>query len=1039
MPITIWGQMTPDTAKPKYEIPAVKYPTAEAFVITYNIMDFRGADNTGRTDMAPLIKTLLKKMVGSDAKSGGVGNGGILFLPEGKYLLNSNIVVPKGVTIRGEWQKPERGKPITGTIIVSDFGRGEETPEKSLFILEPAAAVKDLAFWYPKQNPENIVPYPPTIGYGAPRYWGNDFCVAKNVTFVNAYSGAVLLGDGGAPNMFGLYGTPLKQGIEIDYISEVGRVEGADFSPDYWIGSGLPGSPKNAAAFKTWLKNNGTGAVLRRIDWTIVTDLTVDGYCIGVHLAASKKQGAPNGFNYLLRFTDCRTAVYAESFSTNAGMLFHDVRISDCDYGLFVPKRGTGILQASRWEIAATKYAFAIDQDAAVRISMNQSRVFSGKIELLGGVAAILDSDINTDKPQVQIGQESRVIMAGNRFSKGVDIRNHSMYESQISHDRLLNYKKIPDFPYKLPETMVQRPERNVLYIATEHGVKPNDNSIDNTQALQTLLNRAGSEGGGIVYLPVGKYRILGHLTVPTGVELHGAVDVGSVPLGPGSALEAYEGKGNTDAPPLLTMQERSGLRGIVINYPEQKFNELLKGTGDAAILEPHVYPYAVRVAGKGVWLVNVGFRATYGGIDMFTHRCDDVYVEYPAGHFFSNGIRIGGKTENVRINNAQFNTIGYSHGNQSKFGCWANARSDDQDSLPAYRQNYRDLRFFILEDCKNVWLFNNFHFGSNIGTVVGSETAGPSGLVLGHGVDAAVKALYFRNVGAGGFDLIGSQIVALRHNVPGGGDAARFLETDERFRGTANVFLMTCWGNPFHAVEIKGGNLNIQSANIRGPGSERFLEAKGGRLRFWGSLLNNPAKRAIVNEGAERFVSVTHSLVDVGPAAPEKIDLFTTNLSTAPQLDSTAVLDRTGWTATTSRGSGANNMLDGNPDTRWGTGGVMQKGDWLVVDMQKPQRFNTILLNQGTSGGDFPQKFEASISNDGQHWGTPVMTGEGSQDVTFVRFPSEITTRYVKIVLTEPRDQTRFWWTVAEFSAVSRKDESLTPPDTPTLWKSGR
>ena len=61
---------------------------------------------------------------------------------------------------------------IEAFALVADFGRGEETSRKSLFILEPLAAVKDLAFWYPKQNPENIVPYPPTIGYGAPEYWG---------------------------------------------------------------------------------------------------------------------------------------------------------------------------------------------------------------------------------------------------------------------------------------------------------------------------------------------------------------------------------------------------------------------------------------------------------------------------------------------------------------------------------------------------------------------------------------------------------------------------------------------------------------------------------------------------------------------------------------------------------------------------------------------------------------------------------------------------------------------------------------------------
>ena len=1027
IPVSVWGQLDPDTATPKYEIPMLKYPTAEAFVVTYNIMDFQGANNTGLTDMAPLIQKLLKKMEGSPADKGGVGNGGVLFLPEGKYLLRSNIIVPKGVTIRGEWKKPERGKPIAGTIIVSDFGRGEETPEKSLFILEPAAAVKDLAFWYPRQNAENIVPYPPAIGYGAPRYFGNEYCVAKNVTFVNAYSGAVLLYGGGAPNMFGLYGTPLKRGIEIDYIAEVGRVEGADFSPEYWIGSGLPGSPRNTDTFKNWLKDNGIAIVMRRNDWSYVSDLTADGYCIGFYLAKSKKeQSMPNGQNYLLRFTDCRVAVYAEAVAS-VGAMFHDVKISNCDYGLFVPNRGTGVVQASHWEIAAAKYALAIDKNAATCVLMNQSKIVSGKIEVLGGVVAVLDSDIDTEKPQVQIGSESRAVLAGNRFAKGVDIENRSMYECRISHDRLANYKKIPEFPYKSPYTILQRPERNILYVATESGVIPDDNTIDNTQALQTLLNRAYLEGGGIVYLPPGKYRIPGHLTIPNGVELHGATDVGSVPLGPGSILEAYEGKGNADAPPFLTMQERSGLRGIVINYPEQKFDEILKGTGDEAMLEPHIYPYAVRVAGKGVWIVNVGFRATFSGIDLFTHRCDDVYVEYPSGHFFTNGIRIGGNTENARICNSQFNTIGYAYGEESKFGRWANARTG-KDNQPAYRQNYRDLRFFMLEDCSNTLLFNNFDFGCHIGATFGSATAAPSGLALGHGIDGAVKALYYRNIGRKGFDMIGSQIVSLQQKIEGCGEEARYLETDERFRGTVNLFLADFWGGPFYATEIKGGTVNIQAGRFDSAGTKQFLESKSGLLRLWGISLNSPNNRPLVNEGDEKRVPVMYSILDPGTSYTENFDAFATNLPIVPRLVVKDALNKTGWTTSTSNGSGAS-MLDGDIETRWGTGRAMQKGDWIAVDMARPQRFDTILMNHGKSSGDFPKKYAVYVSDDGKNWSAPVVTGEGHQYVTIVRFPEELTARHVKIVLTEPRDQASLWWSVVEIDAASKKEESLILP----------
>jgi len=1033
------AQFDPATAVPKPFLPKLKYPTADLFVATLNIMDFKGADNTGQTDMASLIQTLLRRLEGSTAKEGGVGNGGVLFLPEGKYLLNSNITIPKGVTIRGEWQRPIRGKPITGTIIVSDFGRGEETPRKSLFILEPLAAVKDLAFWYPKQNPENIVPYPPTIGYGAPEYWGNDYCVTQNVTFVNAYSGCILIGGGGAPNMFGLYGTPLKRGIEIDDIAEVGRVENVDFSPEYWIGSGLPGSPSPrsaAAAFKNWLRNNGTAVVMRRNDWSFVSNLTADGYWIGFHLAPSKVGGIPNGQNYLLRFTNCQTALCAEAMAP-VGVMFHDVHVERCDYGVLVPSNAFGTVQLTNWHIEAAKYAVGIDRSASAHILIGQSRIVSGSIETFGGTLAFLDCDIDTQGQPFKVGSESRVLMAGNRL-RNVSIDNQSMFETHISNEPINDFKKIPEFPYKDIHLFRQRPDRAALYVATDapFNVKANDNTVDNTQPLQTALNHAASHGGGIVYLPPGKYRMLGHITIPEGVELKGAVDVGSQPMGPGSVLEAYEGKGNANAPPFITMQRRSGLRGVVINYPEQRFNEILKGTGDRAILDPHVYPYAVRIAGEDVYLVNVGFRAIYSGVDMFTHRADNVYIEYPSGHFFTNGFRIGGGTENAHIRNVQFNTIGYACGAESKFGLWANSPIPQGDiPQPANRQNWRDLRFFILDDCRNLLLFNNFHFGSQIGTVFGSEQTAPSGLALGHAIDAAVIALQFNKIGSEGFNLIGSQIVSLRQgNVERSDREARYIQTAPGFDGRATLFSADFWGNPYYGVELGGGHVHLQLARFNNAGSERLLEANprdGGRLHISGSSVDAPSDRTPVNGNGTKQLEAEFSLIGTGNRLRAgDFGRFYGNLSYNPKVNAS---DRRTWRATASVGSGANNMFDGNTGTRWSTDRPMQRGDWIVLDMGTPQTFNTIILHSGNSINDFPGRYEAFVSDDGRRWGDAVVTGAGSQNRTVIRFPTEQRRRYVRIVLTVPNPEAPFHWSVAEAYIARTSNESIVPPQQQT------
>ena len=79
---------------------------------------------------------------------------------------------------------------------------------------------------------------------GDPSVWGNDYVTVDNIEFVNAYLGYKNNPNmGGCPIVRNIYGTPLKSGIRIDSLADVGRIENCDFSPLYWENSGLPGAP----------------------------------------------------------------------------------------------------------------------------------------------------------------------------------------------------------------------------------------------------------------------------------------------------------------------------------------------------------------------------------------------------------------------------------------------------------------------------------------------------------------------------------------------------------------------------------------------------------------------------------------------------------------------------------------------------------------------------------------------------------------------------------------------------------------------------
>jgi hypothetical protein len=110
-----------------------------------------------------------------------------------------------------------------------------------------------------------------------------------------------------------------------------------------------------------------------------------------------------------------------------------------------------------------------------------------------------------------------------------------------------------------------------------DSGAKP-DGVTDNTEIFQKLLDRAGQAGGGIVYIPAGKYCIKGNLSIPAAVTLKGVFNVPPTtrhdpsPDLYGTVLLAYAGRGSAEGKPFIHLAGHMAvLSGVIINYPEWK------------------------------------------------------------------------------------------------------------------------------------------------------------------------------------------------------------------------------------------------------------------------------------------------------------------------------------------------------------------------------------------------------------------------------------------------------------------------------------
>lgn len=970
-----------------------EFPNSEAFVAAFSVKDY-GATGDGKTDVTSIFQERLDAL---DRLGGGT-----LFVPKGKYVIKGNLLIPKGITLRGEWKKPIKGQAIEGTILMAYSGKGDENATPFI-TMTTSSAVMDLVIWYPEQQATSITAFPPTIVFGRPNYFGNEFCNAKNITFINSYTGLVFsrLNGGTCPVINGLYGTPLSRGVEIDNIVDVGRIEHIYFSPDYWAGSGLDGAPALNGPHKSWTYENGTGIVMRRNDWSYTSFINIEGYSRGFFagLSITSPNAVPNGHNYGMEFSKCKTAIYFEGVA-NEGIMFSKINIQDCNTGIEIGPNTSGTAQFHTCIISSISHALKVNFSSTAKIIFVKSKVEKGKVEMDGGTSSITDCDFDNDAPQISLKKTARGIITGNRFSKGVQIANTSVLNSIIDHTAV-TMDTLPDFPDNFYEA--RKPMREIMYLVTDtpFNAKP-DETIDNTTAIQSALDKAFADGGGYVFLPPGKYKVLGNLTIPRGVELKGSADVSTTPTGPGSILEVYAGKNDTSADPFLKLLPGSGIRGITINYPEQTY---------ALLPNPANYPYCIQGGGADVYIVNVCIRAAYNGIDLFTNRCDNHYVDFVAGHVLKNGIKVGGGSENGKICNLQFNVIVFSCGRESKFGSWPN--SAPQCDNGSYDYAWNNLDFVTLGDCKKELLYNDFHYGSHRGIVFTSENGnGPTGKSLGMGVDGARIGMSFGAGGPDGFDFINTQIVAI-------GDAStRYLETTSEFGSEIRLYNSDYWGNPGKGIAMNGGRIKLQSANVLQPGQNGLATITSGELSLNNSMVSPGAY--ILNSGAESKFSAQWSVID--PTGIQQTDCaaWINNLSNTVTITSGAALSRNGWIVSAFQNtSSANNAIDGNKNTRWDSQGSQVAGQWFSVNFAQKIKIEGILLDVASSPNDSPAAYDMYVSDNGTDWYGPALSGKGTEGITILSFPSS-TVQFVRIKQTGSKGN---YWSIHEMNVFGTGD----------------
>jgi len=378
------------------------------------------------------------------------------------------------------------------------------------------------------------------------------------------------------------------------------------------------------------------------------------------------------------------------------------------------------------------------------------------------------------------------------------------------------------------------------------------DGKADDSKAIQKALDAAAAGGGGRVDLGVGRFRLDNPITVPEGVTLAGVWEAPHhAQLKKGTVLESYAGKGNESAPPLVTLNPSSAIKGITFFYPEQRVPETV------------AYPYTVRGKGMHCSVIDCTFVNPYKMIDFGTEWNELHYIRNVFGCPLKVGVHIDKCTDIGRIENVHFNPHYWMRSEAEGMPTW--------ETLIKYL--FTNLVAFEFARTDWEYVHNTFCFGAKVGYRFYKDSDGTvNGNFLGIGADWCETAVLVEDSQVPGLLITNGEFV-------GGEGAKEFMRIAPTHSGVVQMSNCSFWGPCATIATIEGpGSAGFSQCNFHNhgkPDDAWSIDARSGDLtvqacRFGSNRpdikLGKDVKTAVImgNRFAQRKEIVNESQGDV-------------------------------------------------------------------------------------------------------------------------------------------------------------------------------
>lgn len=353
------------------------------------------------------------------------------------------------------------------------------------------------------------------------------------------------------------------------------------------------------------------------------------------------------------------------------------------------------------------------------------------------------------------------------------------------------------------------------------------DGSTDDTAAIQKVLDDTSAAGGGVVFLPAGRYLVKGSIRVPVGVSLKGVAQAPMAiePL-TGTVILAAGGRDDENAPALFRLGKASSVIGLTVFYPDQKPDDI------------RPYPWTFHLWDIDNTIENVTLINSYNGIRVgpepnCRHRIRSVY-----GCVLRRGIMVDHCTDIGRIDNVQF----HCH--------WWSAKSIGGNWDKVYDFMRKNCEAFIFGRTDWEYVNNTFVFPVKTGyRFIKTERGACNGQFCGIGADAANRCIVVEDIQQMGLLITNGQFVAFEGENP--------IEIVVEKTCSGSVRLVNCafWGPAVQNVVSHGeGFLSLNDCYLstwrEGDKSEALVEADSGKIQIRGCTFASDAQRPCIKLG---------------------------------------------------------------------------------------------------------------------------------------------------------------------------------------------